>query len=46
MTPATTTTRLERREYHGFEVEGVRYSHLLDPRTGLGLTDPDAGAVG
>ncbi len=25
--------------YRFVEVDGVRYSHLLDPRTGLGLTD-------
>jgi thiamine biosynthesis lipoprotein len=22
------------------EIDGVRYSHVIDPRTGLGLTDP------
>ena len=25
--------------YHHTEIAGVRYSHLVDPRTGLGLTD-------
>ena len=25
--------------YKGVEIDGVRYSHILDPRTGLGLTN-------
>ncbi|MEX2399767.1 MAG: FAD:protein FMN transferase, partial [Rhodothermales bacterium] len=27
------------------EIDGVRYSHVLDPRTGLGLTDRIAVTV-
>ena len=25
--------------YQRLEIDGVRYSHIIDPRTGLGLTD-------
>lgn len=26
--------------YQFIEADGVRYSHIIDPRTGFGLTDP------
>lgn len=31
--------------YQFVEIDGVRYSHILDPATGLGLTDPIAVSV-
>lgn len=31
--------------YRGVTIDGVRYSHLVDPRTGLGLTDPITATV-
>jgi thiamine biosynthesis lipoprotein len=31
--------------YRFIEVDGVRYSHIVDPRTGLGVTRPDAVTV-
>lgn len=31
--------------YQFTEIDGVRYSHILSPKTGLGLTEPVAGSV-
>lgn len=31
--------------YRRLEIDGVTYSHLIDPRTGLGLTEPAAASV-
>ena len=31
--------------YQAVEIDGVRYSHIVDPRTGLGVTGPTAVSV-
>ncbi|MCE2725167.1 MAG: FAD:protein FMN transferase [Planctomycetaceae bacterium] len=31
--------------FQGVEIDGVRYSHIVDPRTGLGVTGPAAVTV-
>jgi len=31
--------------YQAVEIDGVRYSHVLDPRTGLGVTTPRSASV-
>lgn len=43
LTDAAVTTSGD--AYQAVEIDGVRYSHVIDPRTGLGVTGPSAVTV-